>query len=289
MAFQHWLLHGEAIFGTKGSGLYYSGGSRHALVLVGRLFKLLGLQEEVQRMCNAPTLNEQREIWKRSLRRVVLSRLLSWTVVSSEKWLWKALGVPKEQRDVIEADYVQQADAGKPVSQYSRNYGHAIWEYVVNTLEPVVNETLLRDDNHYYLLCLQGEYTQRCHPDYLKPTSHAKLHAESAFDGLRIHTDEIMEVIARISPGTLTIAVVMDSMDWFTPGKDDARLQIRAINKALAAKGRVLLRSAGLKPWYLRIFEEEGFVGKCVGERIAGRCIDRYVFLLLLDLIPAAY
>ena len=29
-----------------------------------------------------------------------------------------------------------------------------------------------------------------------------------AFDGLRIHTDEIMEVIARISPSTLTIAIV---------------------------------------------------------------------------------
>ncbi|KAF2432836.1 betaine lipid synthase [Tothia fuscella] len=274
-AFQHWLLNGDAVFGRKGIGLYYSGGSRHALTLTARLFKLLGLQDEVRRMCNAQTLAEQRDIWKRSLRRVILSRLLSWTVVSSEKWLWKALGVPKQQRDVIEADYVHQADAGKPVSPYSRNYGHAIWEYVVNTLEPVVNETLLRDDNHYYLLCLQGEYTQRCHPDYLKPTSHTKLHAENAFDGLRIHTDEIMEVIERISPGTLTIAVVMDSMDWFDPESEEARKQIRAINRSLAAKGRVLLRSAGLKPWYLAIFEEEGFTGKCVGERIAGRCIDR--------------
>jgi len=35
----------------------------------------------------------------------------------------------------------------------------------------------------------------------------------NAFDGLRIHTDEIEEVIAEMSPGTLTIAVVMDSMD----------------------------------------------------------------------------
>jgi betaine lipid synthase len=29
-----------------------------------------------------------------------------------------------------------------------------------------------------------------------------------AFDGLRIHTDEINEVIARITPSTLSVAVV---------------------------------------------------------------------------------
>jgi betaine lipid synthase len=228
-------------------------------------------------MCDAPTLNEQREIWKRSLRRVILSRLLSWTVVSSEKWLWKALGVPKEQRDVIEADYSKQADAGRPVSKYSKEYGHAIWEYVVNTLDPVVNNTLLRDDNHYYLLCLRGEYSRRCHPDYLKPTSYARMSATGAFDGLRIHTDEINEVIDRMSPGTLTIAVVMDSMDWFNPEGNEARKQIRALNRSLAPKGRVLLRSAGLKPWYMRLFEEEGFKLTCVGERLPGTSIDRYV------------
>jgi betaine lipid synthase len=276
-AFQHWLSNGERIFGKRGCGLYHTGGSRHAIKLIGRLFKLLNLDEEVQRMCDAPTLNEQREIWKRSLRRVILSRLLSWTVVSSEKWLWKALGVPKEQRDVIEADYSKQADAGLPVSKYSKEYGHAIWEYVVNTLDPVVNNTLLRDDNHYYLLCLKGEYSRRCHPDYLKPTSYARMNATGAFDGLRIHTDEINEVIDRMSPGTLTIAVVMDSMDWFDPESEEARKQIRALNRSLTPKGRVLLRSAGLKPWYMRLFEEEGFKLTCVGERVPGTCIDRSV------------
>lgn len=34
------------------------------------------------------------------------------------------------------------------------------------------------------------------------------LSTPGAFDGLRIHTDEINEVINRITPGTLTIAVV---------------------------------------------------------------------------------
>lgn len=47
-----------------------------------------------------------------------------------------------------------------------------------------------------------------CHPTYLSPQAHVKLSTPGAFDGLRIHTDEINEVINRITPGTLTIAVV---------------------------------------------------------------------------------
>jgi betaine lipid synthase len=272
-AFQYWLSHGEAALAKN--GLYYTGGSRHALILIRRLFKLLKLEEEVTRMCEAQTLNEQREIWQRSLRRVLLSRLLSWTVISSEKWLWKALGVPPQQRNIIERDYQKQADAGKSVSQFSKDYGHAVWEYVVNTLDPVVNHTLLREDNHYYLLCLQGRYSRRSHPDYLKPTSYSKLSTPGAFESMRIHTDEINEVIARMSPSTLTIAVVMDSMDWFEPEGEEAGRQIVTLNKALVMKGRVLLRSAGLEPWYIKKFEENGFSAKCMGARIPGSCIDR--------------
>lgn len=48
----------------------------------------------------------------------------------------------------------------------------------------------------------------RCYPGYLGAKAHAKLSRPNAFAGLRIHTDEINEVIARINSATLTIAVV---------------------------------------------------------------------------------
>ena len=51
----------------------------------------------------------------------------------------------------------------------------------------------------------------RCHPAYLSPKAHVKLSSPGAFDGLRIHTDEINEVIKRITPRSLTIAVVSSS------------------------------------------------------------------------------
>jgi betaine lipid synthase len=224
-------------------------------------------------MCTAQTIAEQREIWEEHLRGVLLSRLLSWAIVQNEKWLWKALGVPVNQRNVIMNDYTTQCHAnGQPKKD---SFGRAIWEYVVNTLDPVVSHTLLAEDNHYYLLCLQGKYTKKSHADYLSQAAHAKLSHPNAFDGLRIHTDEIMEVIQRLTPSTLTIAVVMDSMDWFDPQGDDAEKQIRALNRALKIKGRVMLRSAGLKPWYLKKFEEQGFQTKCMGSRTPGTVIDR--------------
>lgn len=118
-----------------------------------------------------------------------------------------------------------------------------------------------------------GKYTRKCHPNYLTPKAHIKLSQPNAFDGLRIHTDELSEVFARMQPGALTIAVVMDSMDWFPIDGPEADAQVKAINRALKSGGRVLLRSSGLDPWYIRSFEANGFSCKRVLARIPpGTC-----------------
>jgi betaine lipid synthase len=65
-------------------------------------------------------------------------------------------------------------------------------------------------------------------------------------------------------------------MDWFTPGGPEAPAQVRAVNRALKIGGRVLLRSAGLSPWYVGVFEECGFSSKRVASRgLGGVCTDR--------------
>lgn len=93
-AFDYWLHKGPAIFSSNGGGLYETGGSRHAIKLIKWMAKLLGIKADMQRMCNAGTLNEQREIWSKRVRRVILSQTLAYTVIGSERFLWKALGVP---------------------------------------------------------------------------------------------------------------------------------------------------------------------------------------------------
>ncbi|CAK1359924.1 unnamed protein product [Cercospora beticola] len=290
-AFDFWLHAGPSTFDPRGKGLYFTGGSRHALKLVSWLGSLLGVRKDMEKLASASTLAEQREIWNRRVRKVLLSQLLAYFVVGSERFLWKALGVPGEQRAMIEEDFKLQLDrgdavkadksaeksgTGEPGAVGATKSGKAIWNYGVQTLDPVANGTLLSEDNHYYLLCLLGHYTRRCHPTYLTPKSHMKLSAPGALENIRIHTDELAEVFARMQPEALTIAVLMDSMDWFTPGGPEAPAQCKAVNRALKLGGRVLIRSASLNPWYMRVFEEYGFSPKRVAARIPpGTCTDR--------------
>ncbi|KAI3334025.1 hypothetical protein F4824DRAFT_222373 [Ustulina deusta] len=273
-AFQYWLSN-HRIFTKNQGGLYDTGGSRHGIRIFRRITQLFGCRAAVKDLLTAKTLNEQREIWRNRVRPALLSRLVSNFVVSQESFLWRALGVPKNQLAILETDHaVSEAVCGpNPTAKNTRS--HAIWEYMVNTLDPMVESTHIATDNPYYLVCLDGKYSRQCHPDYLSPKAHARLSRPDALDNLRIHTDEIDEILARIAPGTLTVAVVMDSMDWFDPESDAAMSQITKLNRALAMGGRVMLRSAGLKPWYLKEFAKLGFVTKCMGSREDGACIDR--------------
>lgn len=122
--------------------------------MIRRLFRLLNLTQVVHKFCNAKTLNEQREMWPR-IRNVLLSRPLHWALISTEWFAWKAAGVPPPQRRMILEDHNSTRDHS------SEPRGEAIWEYIVDTLDPVVRDTLIGDDNYFYLLCLQGRYTQR--------------------------------------------------------------------------------------------------------------------------------
>ncbi|KAI8629646.1 S-adenosyl-L-methionine-dependent methyltransferase [Xylariaceae sp. FL1651] len=273
-AFQYWLSN-YRIFTKSQGGLYDTGGSKHGIRIFRWITRVFGCRAAVKDLLDARTLNEQREIWRNRIRPALLSRFVSKFVVSQESFLWTALGVPKNQLAILEADHaVSNAVCGpRPTAKNTRS--HAIWEYMVNTLDPMIESTHIAADNPYYLVCLDGKFSRQCHPDYLSPKAHARLSRPGALDNLRIHTDEIEEVLARIKPGTLTVAVVMDSMDWFDPGSDAAASQITKLNRALTMGGRVMLRSAGLKPWYLEEFEKLGFSAKCMGSRKGGACIDR--------------
>ncbi len=274
-AFQYWLNNASIFTSPRSRGLYDTGGSKHAIRVFRWISWIFGRRRAVQELLNAKTLNEQREIWQSKIRPALFNRFVNNLIVSSESFMWAALGVPKNQLAMFEKDHAESDAVKGPNPTAKATRSHAVWHYMVNTLDPVVDQTHVAVDNPYYLVCLEGAFTPRCHPEYLSKEAHARLSRPGAFDGLRIHTDEIDEVIARISPGTLTVAVVMDSMDWFDPSSSAAVQQITKLNRALKLGGRVLLRSSGLRPWYITEFESHGFRGKRVGNRIPGECIDR--------------
>ena len=156
-ACQFWLSHTDTF--TSGRGLYEQGGSGHAIRLVRWLLWATGLKGAVQAFCGAKTLNEQRELWP-SIRRVLMSRTLHWAVLGS-KLLWKAAGVPPAQMAMIREDYLDQETLNPLQVHLTDPSAEGLWQYLINTLDPVARETLLSEDNFYYLLTLIGKYTHR--------------------------------------------------------------------------------------------------------------------------------
>lgn len=157
-ALQFWIANARTFTSSLGCGLYETGGSRHAVRLAKYLFMLAGLQSEVKRLCNCETIQGQQAIWHNSLRRVLLNRILHWAIIRHSAFLWKALGVPPAQISMIVQDYLRKIGSTKatPVA-----CGQAIWDYMMDTLDPVVENSLLKDENYFYSLCLTGKYTRR--------------------------------------------------------------------------------------------------------------------------------
>ncbi|EJT73960.1 hypothetical protein GGTG_07812 [Gaeumannomyces tritici R3-111a-1] len=282
-AFQYWLAKSHVFTSRRGRGLYDTGGSKHAIRVFRWVSHAFGCRSAVRALLEAKTLNEQREIWASRIRPALLSRLVSGLVVSSETFLWSALGVPKHQLAMLVADHAESEAVRSGRAADTR--AGAVWQFMADTLDPVARETHIADDNPYYRVTLAGRFSPRCHPDYLAPRAHARLSRPGALAGVRLHTDELDVVLGGLAPGSLTVAVVMDSMDWFDPVADRAAAaaQVSRLNRALRPGGRVLLRSAGLKPWYVAEFAALGFTPRRVGARRGGSggsggeadCIDR--------------
>jgi betaine lipid synthase len=147
-------------------------------------------------------------------------------------------------------------------------------EYIVATFDPVIRRSLIKDDNYFYLLCLTGRYTPSCCPDYAKPHVINSLKASRALESFRLHTDTVEQVLGRLRPNTLTKAVLMDHMDWMDWDGMEVRKEIVALRNAMKPGGQILFRSASKRPWYVKVYEEEGFT--CYPIAIRGsNSIDR--------------
>jgi betaine lipid synthase len=256
-AFQYWIDKGPKTFNPNGMGLYDTGSTRWALRLARYLFTVTGLNGKVEQLCKAKTLNEQREIWNQSIRPVLLSNLVGKILIGNPLFLWKALGVPANQASMM---------------------GPSVIKYVVDTLDPTVGESLISRDNYFYYLCLKAKYSPKNCPDYLSPSGFkalARKNANSPLGGIRLHTDYLNNVLDRLSKKTITVAVIMDHMDWFDPSSDEVENEIVSLFNALSDGGRVLLRSASQHPWYIKNFEANGFSCKAAGVRTSGSMIDR--------------
>lgn len=259
-SFQYWMDKGEMTFNPKGKGLYDTGSTRWALRLAKYLFKVCGISKAIDELCECETLEEQQKIWNECIKPTLFNPVVSSILIGNPIFLWKALGVPANQAAMM---------------------GDSVLKYVVDTFDPIINRSLVSDDNYFYYLTLKGKYHPKNCPDYLTEKGYRNLTTknsvtqEAPIDNIRLHTDCLNDVFARLSKKSLTIAIIMDHMDWFDPKGTDATAEILALKECLNTNGRVMLRSASTHPWYIKNFEELGFSCKAAGIRETGKSIDR--------------
>ncbi|CUM64006.1 uncharacterized protein PRCAT00001594001 [Priceomyces carsonii] len=258
-AFQYWIHHGKKAFDENGNGLYDTGSTRWALRLARIIFTFFGLGDAIKELCNCRTMEEQTKLWRDKIRPCLFNKLVITFMIENPTFLWKALGVPTNQAAMI---------------------GGSMLKYIEDTLDPVIERSLISSDNYFYYLTLMGQYSLDNCPDYLTSKGYERLTRSNSsekcpIDNIRLHTDSLIDVFSRLQLNSVTIAIIMDHMDWFDVNGQEAKKEIDALKKCLAPGGRVLLRSAAKCPWYLKTFEGSGFFCRAAAIRESGQSIDR--------------
>ncbi|KAE9411149.1 S-adenosyl-L-methionine-dependent methyltransferase [Gymnopus androsaceus JB14] len=241
-AYQFWRINSEA-FTTPSKPFYLHGYSGWAL----RLARVL--RKDVERLCECETLDEQVQIWQQKLRPLLLNPIIV-ALMRNPVFCWNALGVPMNQRRML------------------LNEG-SVYEYVRDTLDPLLSTYLLKTDNYFYLLCLLGHYTHASCPAYLTRPGFEALKANKGktLDAFRLHTDSIYNVLCGLNSSSLTRSLIMDHLDWFTPASKDVDDEVAQLARVTSPGGFVFWRSAARYPWYNKVFERSGFRVEPVGVR----------------------
>ncbi|KAI7850522.1 hypothetical protein BDC45DRAFT_517852 [Circinella umbellata] len=252
-AFQYWSQHSDRFT----QQFYKTGYSGLALVIFEWWSRAAGITKDVERMCNAATIEEQERIWQQRVRPAILSPLVQ-KIMDNPMFMWNALGVPINQMNMFLKECTTR-------------------EYVENTFDPIPSRSLFRSDQYFYYLCMMQHYTQQSCPTYLTEEGFNKLKNTDAMDAFRLHTDSIIDTLKSLPDNYLTRMVVMDHMDWFDPKEDPSQLYLEIIQMArtLQLDGRVYWRSAGTRPWYNTLFEKAGFHVEPLTIRKPGRSTDR--------------
>ncbi|KAJ1565700.1 hypothetical protein HK096_000037 [Nowakowskiella sp. JEL0078] len=224
---------------SKFKNFHKTGCSGLAIRVFDFAISVLRLRGAVERMCNCDTIKEQVKIWREEVRPHILSKWLI-RLLNNDRFLWGALGVPPAQMQML----LEEGSAH---------------EYVVNTMDPIVEKTSLKDENYFYYLCLLSKYAPNNCPAYLSEHGFDLLKRNpERLDAIKIHTNTIISVLENeVSDGELDHIILMDHLDWFS--NEDADAEISMTARKVAKGGKAYWRSAGKYPWYNEIFEKRGF------------------------------
>ncbi len=183
------------------------------------------VRDVLEALLHAGSLEEQRDIYYRSLREAFWTRFMRWMVGRNQ--MLSMVGVPRAQRQQVE-----------------RHYAGGIARFIEDCVETVFAHLPLRD-NYFWRVYMSGSYTPECCPEYLKKDNFAKLQA-GLIDGVSVHTGSILHFL-RSHHVTISRFVLLDHMDWLsTVGVPILQAEWQAMLDHAAPASRFLWRSGGL-------------------------------------------
>jgi S-adenosylmethionine-diacylglycerol 3-amino-3-carboxypropyl transferase len=192
--------------------------------------KVARVRSSVSELLAARSLEEQKDIYDRKLRRVFWTKFVRW-IVSRDSTL-SLLGVPRSQRLQVEKEY----DGG-------------IGRFIEDSIETVFTKLPIHD-NYFWRVYLTGRYSHDCCPEYLKPDNFAKLKA-GLVDRVTTHTMTILDFL-RAHDVSISRFVLLDHMDWLSSfSRESLRDEWQAIVDRAAPDCRLIWRSGGLSVDYV--------------------------------------
>lgn len=225
----YWDRH-QGFFQPPGSFYFRGTSGRFARAVNFYIDRVVRLREPINALLHAPSLAQQRDIYRDCIRDGFWTRMLRWLMNRDAPLA--LLGVPRAQREHLE----QTTQTG-------------IAAFIEGCLHAVFHDLPLAD-NYFWRVYLTGRYEPDCCPEYLRPEPFAKLKA-GLVDRVHVHTAPLESFLRRCHPG-VTRFVLLDHMDWLAAHDVPA---LRAEWEALLAKAspnaRLLWRSGGLQTGFV--------------------------------------
>lgn len=192
---------------------------------------IAGAQESLEALCNAQSIEEQREIYHgAALRQLFFKRYVRW--ILSQNTTLSLLGVPRQQREQVEHDY----PGG--IAQFMEDCADTVFTRIPFW------------DNYFWQVYIRGTYTPWCCPEYLKEDNFERLKA-GLTDRISIHTCTLTNFLQTQGP-TISRAVLLDHMDWLSSVNYAALQQEwQALIDHATPGARFIWRSGGLDVTYV--------------------------------------
>lgn len=218
-------------FGSKKNSFYFRGTSG-AFAKWVKMYTdhMIRLRPHLDACLNAETLDEQRDIYEKHLKKRFWTRMIRFFMHRDATL--SMLGVPKAQRRQIDTQYPG-----------------GIVKFIEDCVESVFAKIPLAD-NYFWRVYMTGSYTRTCCPEYLKEENFEKLKG-GLVEKVSTHTDSVQAFLER-HDGEISRFVLLDHMDWLADKLFPIlELEWQSIIDRAAPNTRILWRSGGLRTNFL--------------------------------------